>query len=258
MSTKIYNGARLPKIDMQELLKFCKELQKKFEQAKYVGIRSSFAERFIRVLDRESMKSAEKVDFKKIRADTWNRFTDSIMQADMKKQRHPWDDFETSAVFFPMKDKVLAIFYGDNKEMLDIWEKNVEDYHYQDQSDRPEDVDAKGWKARKSDWDEVLLNGNGIPSQNGFTFKFTSNDDIFFAPEWKTVKPYVTPKAKRIQEQLLDLCLQSMNKNNEVQVSAVMRAIDEAKAFIKDRKNSKQINEWKKLINSKLITRLEP
>jgi hypothetical protein len=50
----------------------------------------------------------------------------------------------------------------------------VEDYHYQNQADKPDDVSDREWNKRRRDWD-LTLPGAGIPANNGFTADLTDS-----------------------------------------------------------------------------------
>ena len=179
MSTKIYGGAFLPKMNATQLVEWCKKFKKKADKVKSIEILKCFAESCTYGIDNACMTSSEPVDVKKLRSQLWGKFTDEIMKNDVGI-RHPWSDFATSAVFFPMKNKTLSIFYADNEAMWSLWKKNTKDYHYQNQTDYPKEITAKQWAQRRKDWDKVLSD-DGIPSHNGLSFTFTDNKDIFFA-----------------------------------------------------------------------------
>lgn len=82
--------------------------------------------------------------------------------------RDPEFDFEFEVCFLPLGDRTLALLYTEQKAFVRAWEKNplVRDYHYQNQTDKPDSISEKDWERRKSDWDIAL--GHNVPAQVGF------------------------------------------------------------------------------------------
>ena len=63
------------------------------------------------------------------------------------------------------------MFFGvtrDNQKKA-VRDIRGEDFHYQNQTDEPEDVTDEQWKERERVWDK-LLPGSGNPSEHGFSF----------------------------------------------------------------------------------------
>jgi len=254
MSIKIYNGAVFPVMSMAELLVFCQHLQKKLIVAKKEGMAEYWAEISTRLIDHESVK-LKNPDTEKLKMKAWTNILDEIREHETRHERHPSSDYETSVVFFPMKDKFLAIFYGDNKNTLKIWEDNTKDYHFQDQSDQPKEITKKEFRIRGKDWETVLESDgkDGIPSHNGFTFQFTNND-MYFAPKWEEAKPFIPSLKNRVDELLLERAMSHVRGDNkDIPWSEAMQLLGEAKTFIANKDNKSIISKWRQLIESRLI-----
>lgn len=99
--------------------------------------------------------------------------------------------FDFKVCYLPMEDKTLGIPYGENHEMTSAFLKEVHDYGYWNNTDRPESISELEWKQREKDWD-VVLPGIGIPSENGLTCQLLSTRDIVHIPKDETFKSLFT------------------------------------------------------------------
>jgi hypothetical protein len=184
MSIKIYNGYII-NIEDKSLLgiqKFCKRIKPDFERKKNELVNSTMAYLITDKIDSASLK--------KIR--TQNIFYETIEELNSRIKIN-YNNFSSEIILIPVAEKILALFYGDI-EFEDIWKSinEVEDYHYQNSTDQPEEINNFEWEIRKKDW-ELALPGNGIPIENGFSFSLTDNKILYikkediskFIPEFK-------------------------------------------------------------------------
>lgn len=94
-------------------------------------------------------------------------------------QKHERWMGRASVMIFPLKDRVLAMTFGHTNLIGESFDKYFEDYHYQNQSDRPDDITAAEWRKRERDWDKVLGN-DYIPNRHGFAYEFFNTEDVHF------------------------------------------------------------------------------
>ena len=98
-------------------------------------------------------------------------------------------DAHNSIVLFP-KDENTLLFqtFGKhiNQFMNEIMEGkheqfqaqyDIKDYHYQNQTDQPEDISDETWQERSDTWDKVMP--SGIPSKDGITIILTEIDNYY-------------------------------------------------------------------------------
>lgn len=91
-----------------------------------------------------------------------------------------WNVFNISAsvVLYPQMDMKVVQFFGLDRplhsKLIKPIQRYLKDWHYQDQSDEPEDVSKQEWKQREKYWDRVFKQ-HDIPSYAGFSFQL---DDI--------------------------------------------------------------------------------
>ena len=86
------------------------------------------------------------------------------------------------------------------EEWKDFREKyGVKDYHYQNQTDRPDDISQKEWSRRRKDWDIVMP--TGIPREDGTVVEISQKWDIqkdLFYMNGKTAMEYIESKESRV------------------------------------------------------------
>jgi hypothetical protein len=104
-------------------------------------------------------------------------------------------DFTDKIVFFPLtRRKTLIMVFGqtlqnvlyqltsgditnDEKDFIEKFE--VEDYHYQNQTDPPENVPTRLYNKRERDWDKAMP--SGVPNRDGFVVFFSWDDDFLLS-----------------------------------------------------------------------------
>lgn len=106
-----------------------------------------------------------------------------------KELRRPYNEFgfEFGVTIFERKNKLYGIYYdqsGKNRHML--FDRGIAvDYHYQDQTDKPDDVSWRDWNFRETVWSDIF---DGIsvlwkPSSAGAVYNIVGADDIVVTNE---------------------------------------------------------------------------
>lgn len=75
----------------------------------------------------------------------------------------------------PVGRKLLVLLFGNNNLQKIV--KNtlpLEDYHYQNSTDKPENITTRDWNLRRITWDKAL-SPDYIPSNHGFNVKLTDS-----------------------------------------------------------------------------------
>ena len=101
-------------------------------------------------------------------------------------------DFKCRLQIFPMEDKILVMYFGNTDIRNFIEEqKYFFDYHYQDQTDKPDKISRRTWKQREKDWDKAI-GPDYIPAHHGFcvdlydsTYIMPSLNHEFHVPDQK-------------------------------------------------------------------------
>lgn len=89
------------------------------------------------------------------------------MRNDMNKNLNSSYNLSASLQLFPLPDKILVLSFG-NSMLDDLLQKQeyIEDYHYQNQTDKPENISDKDWEQRYTDWKSAMP--SWIPEATGF------------------------------------------------------------------------------------------
>lgn len=161
MSTKIYNAYKNTSVhsaqDVAKVLDTLKELRKSCQKliSQYIF---------------DSLKWESQPDFIKI--------VDAVRD-DCKSCEHRLFNFESSAVLYlhpEIEGAVVQLFVDGalrNLELSSPWK----DWHYQNQTDQPEEISDEEWAQREKEW-ELLLPGIGVPSLAGLSFPLFSHTSL--------------------------------------------------------------------------------
>lgn len=153
MSTRIYNGYKLPLMTMGELLEFSKKVKVKADIVKTKEYHKTFANIVYTTIDNFSSGLTDFEKYKKNResqgnnvhifanvfSDTYWSIYDRIKNVKITRNRDPAIDWESNIVYIPREDCILALFYSENKDIEKVWKsfKEVKYYGYWDNTDHP-------------------------------------------------------------------------------------------------------------------------
>lgn len=230
MSTKIYNAYITDK-NLSELLEEYKKLVPEVEKLSDKLYYKTFTEQLVFKLDKE-----ENTDINKIINEKLNKILEKLNESKLKNIRDVDYDFSSSCVCFPIENKTLIIYYAENNEILNLLTDNIylKDYHYQNSTDKPNDVLENDWIERKLNWDLVL--NNGIPAHNGFVFTFSFQELEYLVK--KRLNEFIPDNEKRAEK----LCWYNYSKN-ATSVSDIMNKLDSFNEF----KNTEEYKEGIKI-----------
>lgn len=107
-----------------------------------------------------------------------DRVQKEIQKAEKSESRSDSYGYDLSLCIdlFKVGNKVIGLYHTvDQKlEAALLKDKNVGDYHYQNSTDRPDEISQKEWKEREKNWDLVVDN----PHRNNLRFTFSSYTDL--------------------------------------------------------------------------------
>lgn len=181
MSTKIYNGYKFKEpLSLDELHGFCIRLRDKVKPIAEDLYFQTFFRIYFEVLDKNQFGMYDEAMY--FLSKEGGNLEFGIDRYLMKRMRHikiseerdPDVDFEFSITILPLKSgEVLVLLYTEKGELRKAFATmpEIEEYHYQDQSDKPERISKKAWDKRRDDWQAALGgDGWGIPLEHGFNF----------------------------------------------------------------------------------------
>ncbi len=234
MSTKIYNGYVLPPMSFYDLQRFINKLREKLIPIKDKLILEAVARQVVSNFDDLVFSNLTEDNwfyrFAEARAKVDGQFTDgykknildnSLMYSVREKvsrsfetiyktnRRDPEYDFQFSASFIGGKNKTYVTIYCERKEYEQVWEsmKGVTPYPYWDNTDHPEELTYREWRARGREWDKVLIGNNG-PGLIGLNFNLMDEKHLsLFGIDYSEVigaMSSVDKRAKKIARQIAE------------------------------------------------------
>lgn len=194
MSMKIYNGYILKEqLNMYELNKFMDELRKKVNLEGRKRIQNMVIKDFLYFYYYRKVHGADKIKemvektaedlrvnhiWKALLDGNWSKLFHKVYWRILKEIHEASNDqtldslkydFSSELMFFPLRNKTLLMYFGyfDIEEMITD-SGQILDYHYQNQTDRPENISQEEWKQREADWNEAI-GPDFIPINHGFS-----------------------------------------------------------------------------------------
>lgn len=194
MSMKIYNGYILKdQLSMYKIYKFVDGLREKATLEGRKRIQNMVIKDFLYFYYYKQVHGADKVKemvekteenlrvnhiWKVLLDEDWSKLFHKVYWRILKEVHEASNDqtldsleydFSSELMFFPLRNKTLLMYFGyfDIEEMITD-SGQILDYHYQNQTDRPENISQEEWKQREADWNEAI-GPDFIPINHGFS-----------------------------------------------------------------------------------------
>ena len=260
MSTKIYNGYKFDKdYSLRELdfklMKLKNRIQAEatktfFEQVlnewMYIYDCYSFfgPEIAIKRMNKYSKKEPTSLDWSHILYEIIFFVEKQIRESKISYRRDFNYDYQCDIHILPIKDKLLFLYYGEKDNFRKILnEQNfIMEYHYQNQTDKPEKISNEEWEQRKKDWEEAII--DYIPSNHGFTFNLVNSDNFPFINS-ETAKEF-NPTIRTFEERAKEIAYDIEYPCEKFTMSILCSP--EYKKFLSD--HTKKVKEKLKTFNS--------
>ena len=216
MSTKIYNGYRIPCMSLAELHSFMQDLTFRVRAEARVIYTQWIARQATSVVDAITLGYAEKTYRHGILVESvWD--TNKLLE----DNSHPLS-LDFSVVIIPIPKKILCLVYTTEHRLREIWDSmpGVEEYAYWDNTDRPDELTEGQWRRRAHNWGlalpgyepsnvygmtiECISQGMGnfhhLPSTNELLPHVPSIRDRTLEAAYYTLKPIYLPRIKAERE----------------------------------------------------------
>ena len=184
---------------------------------------------------------------------------DSLICEWLEEDRFLKHEFKGIMTIHPLENKTLAMIFGGKDVMTYMTtQPELSDYHYQNQTDKPDEISDEEWDMRKDDWDNAI-GYDYIPSHHGLSLELFDVEssmstsivgnkivhDPLSAPE---LIPDVSCRARKIAETYDDYPNQKILKTNNT--SEIMKYLhsDEYKEWLKNK-----TAEIESLINADIV-----
>ena len=171
MSTKIYNGLIYKGTNLVELNKLIQtsfNRCRKIAKTKYIN---SLTQYWVNIFDKKTINTNEQFHQLLGESRTSKNYDDNLLKALIdvinanRKQiitsglRNPEFDFDLSVRLFPINNKKTLInCFHDDVEFQQELANYFDEYHYQNQSDKPDNIPTRQWNLRRKDWDKAYRN----------------------------------------------------------------------------------------------------
>jgi hypothetical protein len=255
MSTKIYNGYKLPLMSLGSLHELLTGFRDKIKPVKERLLAKSVAKLATDFIDRHAMgdRKLSATDAEDMLCPTGN--LDPLIAANdwldtrrqkvaRTKERDNEADLAVDVCLIPTNDKILALLYSERKEYIKIWTDvaGVEPYPYWNNSDEPDGLSWDEWERRGKEWDKAL--GDGIPALEGLSYDPIANQFPYCS--YKDIQQYVPTYQARVDSYTKDKAINDWYEINKAEYkerifSALMdfnefSITDEGLKFVAERK----------------------
>lgn len=209
MSTRIHNGRILRNCSLAEALSKLQSLREECVRLAQSRIAMRVAKyRYFWADMNENFMPIPRVSYDSFYWRVLDLISAERIKVEASGERSVDWDFTFEILLIPFGDHVLAMhFLENNPGYTDLLSQvGFEDYHYQNSTDRPEDVPKDEWTARKNAWDQVLP--TGIPAHAGLSFEMVSWQDIRMTLQNRelilTTRPDEAYRRRRVAMHLID------------------------------------------------------
>lgn len=193
MSTKIYDAYRVNKIvSINELMQILTEIRSEIEEkAKedmafkvagkiqyYKDLYKYYGEEiFTQITDKHVL---EMLSFIKNNKSNNRLFWEEYPAFIEELKNDPYEHTKATLQVIPCDERILAMYFGP-REYISFVSKNksFEDYHYQNQVDKPKEITEEEWDERKNNW-EKAIGPDYVPNRHGLTFTLLDYDSMMF------------------------------------------------------------------------------
>lgn len=250
MSTKIYNGVRFKISTLELLLDKFKLLQKQLMKTAITEECKVLARLATRRLDLATITGQEDANPFYSAAE---ELSERQRRVKITGQRDPSVDFSFSVVAIPTDHLILGTFYSENEVLVEMFSKQnwVEDYHYQDSTDKPSEISQFEWETREKTW-KKFLNINAPTMYSGFTYTMTEISNAFGA-KMEQVADQIPDLEERARGLAADVALMGYFKETLGDKKVEGReAMSLAMEFLRKEENKAKIEETRKDLLTKL------
>lgn len=161
MSTKIYCAYRYDG-SIEQLLGEMELIREDYYKKSYEFVKKCFVESWKGEPDK--------------RVNAIMEFT-RVISNEIKTDNNSPMNLEASAMVYFHKGKIYVQFFIGRYGEPENLSKNFIDFHYQNQTDMPEEVTDEDWEKRKLTWNEIF-GDSGIPARAGLIYQIFGESHI--------------------------------------------------------------------------------
>ena len=226
MSTKIYD-AFITNKSFFELHSLITKFQQTIKQMIDEDAKRTIAQLAIHRIDTFYLKEEKPKKFAKYPLYDINR--------DMIEDSGILFDYHCDICLYPLADRILGQVFSGRKEYTKIWFEydGIVDYHYQDQTDIPENITNEEWEQRRKDWDTALPDDNPIPCKAGYVIECGKLGKDFYPYSVKELTKYVPNFESRCHDLATDALFQDYSNKDQTDVKEILKSYSSYCDFLK-------------------------
>lgn len=180
MSTKIFNGLVIDKpLSLREAADITKRMRARIEPLAQSKVEDFLVRLAVGAMDKvafgASVSESARLDLSP-RSFAWRAWDERREKLATSGMADPAVDLGFELLFIPgPRGKTLCMHYSSERSWVDIFtqEAGARDFSYWNNTDAPEGMDPREWRARKKAWDEALAPFHGVPDGAGVKVNFS-------------------------------------------------------------------------------------
>ena len=261
MSTKIFNGYKIPSMTLPELFNFMFEFRDRVRPVLTRLILQRTAEICAGVINAAALdlptpfldndRTIQAIMNNRTKIAPWwfanSYLTHKQDEIERTHIRDPQNDFSCNLTIHLIPGgnsyKLLVLLFTEQKEFEKLWNltPGVEHYEYFNNTDRPKEISKEEWKVRELDWESALQ--AGVPALAGLQFDTCANKPMFGT--FNNILEYIPPVKERAKNLAVDevfrhFCRTKYAKLDSYQLVSAMR---DFKDYLKTSKGKSSVNE---------------
>lgn len=183
MSTKIYNGFLIDTDDFKQLFAIIDKMKQACNKALYQKYFQYYIALKTEESDSQYLQKEQPEQYAQLANVLLSNYHHQTLIEKIQQYELPiLDNYEMCineiVLFKPLlvlhKTAIPVMVFGT--EVMRYATEHFREYHYQDQTDQPEDISKMQWEKRKHVWRQCLP--SGIPSDDGLVVRITDTDSV--------------------------------------------------------------------------------
>lgn len=190
MSTKLYYGIRFKSRNMADILQ------------QLISVRKDAVKLANELLTVEELKSFIILNDL---IDSYNHTVFNALRGNLNSNNRTILDVNFNFLISLIPEKngyVYGYYFADHPEYYKLIEPFVDDYHYQNQCDKPSDISNRAWNYRRKKWDKIL--GYDSFKERAFNFSMVNLSDLYFSETLEKIKIAFDEIKKECSEKQID------------------------------------------------------
>ena len=182
MSLKVYNGIKFKSRNLPEIVSQLYAIKEQAKKNSNDYLMNDGGRIVHLMVKNKIIDNFEDIFTKEFTSDDyWN--VDRLITASLDSR---WRDrmepnFNFNVCVIPWTDgNVYGIYYDDDiEENRALLNDIADEYHYQNQTDQPDDIDDEEWSERRDVWNEIF-DKYCSPNDAGFIYEIVTSSDLHF------------------------------------------------------------------------------